>query len=192
MEADGSLGTHYDELTDDEEEGGMVTPHSHFSDSEQATPTFGEVADAARGQAQAGKPQAGDAGSLAPPEVRQRVLSDLAAERLRREAGPAGAAAAAEDEMLQLYSAARTATKQLHNASRRWGGGEGEGARGGRDEPTPTPRGDVQQGAHHTHHSSRDGGLLVADSEAEEAYADTPDAPSTGVCVCVPVGSASN
>lgn len=69
-----------------EVEEGMHTPASHLSDSAECTPTFRDVARAAPGvvaAAQAGSAAAAD--SLAPPEVRQRVLSDAAAELLTDE-----------------------------------------------------------------------------------------------------------
>lgn len=91
-------------------EDGMATPTSHFSDSGsgEATPTFhdaepmrpGVAAAAAAGSAEA-------ADSLAPPEVRARVLSDAAAELLHDQlserqrgallAGASPSAAAAEE-----------------------------------------------------------------------------------------------
>jgi hypothetical protein len=80
---------------------GMVTPHSHFSDSEQTTPTFADIDRLRSGVAKAaaaGSREAAD--SLAPPEVRQRVLSDAAAELMLDEL---------DDEQGQMLVAGRTA-----------------------------------------------------------------------------------
>ena len=74
----------------------MATPPSHFSDSGTCTPTLAELeADRQRSgvvaAACAGSEEAADA--LAPPEVRQRVLSDAAAELLHDELSQAQRAA---------------------------------------------------------------------------------------------------
>ncbi len=175
--------------SDTEGDAAMVTPPSHL-DSGQTTPTFGDAAELQqRGPRQpfGGADAAGGAAGrdgLAPPEVRQRVLSDAAAAQLLREgqqrkdgtnnAGTTGEAAPAEagqdDQMMRLYNAARHATMQLHH-----GAGSGAGGQPGAGQSV----------AHHRQNSS----LVSADlSDAESllgALADTPATPSTGVLVCV-------
>lgn len=162
---------------------GMVTPPSHL-DSGHSTPTFQEVAGA---QPLGARQPAGVTGavgggdgsdSLAPAEVRQRVLSDAAAAQLAREGQqgggrggePAGEGKAqgaeAEDQMMRLYNAARNATLQMQRGA---GGGGGAGP---------------QQGAGGANHHRQTSSLVSADlSDAESllgTLADTPATPSTG------------
>ena len=187
-------GVHQPGVAEEEEEEGMATPPSHFSDSdsERCGPVLAEAeADRRRSglvsAAQAGSAEAADA--LAPPEVRQRVLSDAAADLLHDELTESQRAAllkGCSPSAAMAEAAAGGGVAEVEPEGAGLGGALGSGASGpavppqqrrlehqGSEvtvgQPTPWPPG--------TRGSGADGGGL----DEDEGTLGTPATPSTGV-----------
>ena len=176
-------------------EDGMVTPASHLS-SEQCTPTIQgmERRPGAEAAAAAGSAEAAD--SLAPAEVRQRILSDAAAELLHDQltdeqrvellAGCSPAAAAAERTQGGLVgeAAAAAAAGKPSDPDALLDGAMSA------DDPMVNLYRAARNATLHLHHQSSDvtvgqfsprtGRSRRSAQSEEEGFADTPATPSTG------------